>query len=305
MKPVCDSNRRELLQHVTGEASCAAYLDLYKQNSYPWHWHDEMEIAYVEEGSLHLKVNHQSLELGCGEGVFINTGVLHAYEHRQKGICRMPNVLFRPAFLYGTEGSVFQKKYIIPLMEDVEMSYIILRPDIPWQKQALEQIRTGYQLCTKQECGYEILLRNALSEIILQIYLYCFLNKKKESRGQQQENIRMRKMMAYIQRYYAEPLTVEKIASAAAVSRRECLRCFKNTINQPPMHYVRERRIEQAKKLLSETTFTLAEISERCGFQSQSYFTQIFRECVRQTPGQYRRSRGYYPTDSEREAADQ
>lgn len=289
MKPVCDSNQRELLCHTTGETSCAAYLDVYKQNSYPWHWHDEMEIACIEEGSLHLKINYQTLELSCGMGIFINTGVLHAYEHRQEGVCRMPNVLFHPAFLYGMEGSVFQKKYITPLMENVEISYIILQPDIPWQKHVLEQIRYSYQLCARQECGYEILLRNALSDIILQFYLHCLPGQGKENRGQSLENARMRKMLAYIQQYYTEPLTIEKIAAAASVSKRECLRCFKNTIEQSPMQYVREQRLEQAKKLLENTTFTLAEISEKCGFQSQSYFTQIFRECVGQTPGQYRK----------------
>ena len=289
MKSVCDSNQRELLLHTTGDTACAAYLDVYQQNSYPWHWHDEMEISYIEQGSLQVKINHRNLELSCGEGIFINTGVLHAYEHRQKGVCRMPNVLFQPAFLYGMEGSVFQKKYIMPLMEAVEVSYVILRPDVPWQKHVLELIRYSHELCVKQECGYEILLRNALSDIILQLYLYCFPRQKSENRGKPQENIRMRKMMTYIQQYYTEPLTVERIAAAASVSKRECLRCFKNTINQSPMHYVREQRIEQAKKLLSNTTFTLGEISEKCGFQSQSYFTQIFRESVGQTPGEYRK----------------
>ncbi len=289
MEAVCDSNQRELIQHTTNGTSCAAYLDVYKQNSYPWHWHDEMEIAYIEQGTLHLKINHQNLQLSNGEGIFINTGVLHSYTHKQKGICRMPNVLFHPTFLFGTEGSIFQKKYIIPLMEAVEISYVILRPDVSWQKYVLEQVRYSYQLCVNQDYGYEILLRNALSDIILQFFLHCSSNLNKESMGQPLENIRMRKMMDYVQQHYAETLSVEMIAASASVSKRECLRCFKNTINQSPMHYVREKRIEEAKKLLLDTTFAIIEISEKCGFQSQSYFTQIFRESVGQTPGQYRR----------------
>lgn len=36
-------------------------------------------------------------------------------------------------------------------------------------------------------------------------------------------------------------------------------------------------------------TFTLTEISEICGFQSQSYFTRLFRENTGETPGEYRR----------------
>ena len=160
MDLICDSNRRELLRHRADGVQCAVYLDEYKQSGYPWHWHDEMEIACIEQGSLEIGIHQRKLQLNCGDGIFINAGVLHSYTHIDKMPCRMPNVLFHPIMLYGTEGSVFQKKYIVPLMEAPDISYVVFRQDVPWQKQILEKIRRCYRLGREREYGYEILMRN-------------------------------------------------------------------------------------------------------------------------------------------------
>ena len=59
-------------------------------------------------------------------------------------------------------------------------------------------------------------------------------------------------MIAYIQENFAEKITLEDIADSAAVSTRECLRCFKTSIHQSPMEYLIEYRIRAAKKLLEK-----------------------------------------------------
>ncbi len=44
---ILDFNQRELTQHGTEEFPCRFYLDKNKNSSYPWHWHDEIELAFV------------------------------------------------------------------------------------------------------------------------------------------------------------------------------------------------------------------------------------------------------------------
>ena len=44
----------------------------------------------------------------------------------------------------------------------------------------------------------------------------------------------------------------------------------------------------EAKRLLAYTSLSLGEISRRCGFRDQSYFTKVFRKEVNLTPGEFR-----------------
>jgi two-component system response regulator YesN len=59
------------------------------------------------------------------------------------------------------------------------------------------------------------------------------------------------------------------------------------TINQ----YIRDYRIELAKKLITNEYNKMNVISELCGFSSPSYFAKVFRSCTTLTPVEYRRMR--------------
>ena len=100
---------------------------------------------------------------------------------------------------------------------------------------------------------------------------------------------RILSMLAFIQENYAEKLTLEQIAAAAAVSTRECLRCFRSCIRQSPMEYLMDYRIQAAKKSLETTDLTVTEIALRCGFNSSSYFTKQFHRLSSKTPAAYRK----------------
>lgn len=47
--------------------------------------------------------------------------------------------------------------------------------------------------------------------------------------------------------------------------------------------------MREAQKLLINTSFPLSEIAGMCGFDSQSYFTDVFRREAGVTPGKFRR----------------
>jgi AraC family transcriptional regulator len=55
--------------------------------------------------------------------------------------------------------------------------------------------------------------------------------------------------------------------------------------------YVEQRRIEQAKRLLTESTQSLAQVAMDVGFGTQSRLTSTFKRRTGFTPGEYRRER--------------
>ena len=83
-------------------------------------------------------------------------------------------------------------------------------------------------------------------------------------------------------------MTLEKLAHSASISKSECLRCFRETLQTTPYRYLMDYRLSVAAKKLRETDDPVSAIAENCGFNQQSYFGKCFREKMGCTPSQYR-----------------
>jgi len=95
---------------------------------------------------------------------------------------------------------------------------------------------------------------------------------------------------AYVERHFAEDVTLEQLAAAAAVSPSYLIRLFKRKMGTTPHDYLLRYRISRAKELLAETRLTSAAIAQRVGFHSESNFSYRFSRMVGQSPRAYRQS---------------
>ena len=100
--------------------------------------------------------------------------------------------------------------------------------------------------------------------------------------------IRTRQCLQYIQNHYREEITLDQLANSANISKSECLRCFKETLQTTPYRYLMDYRLSIAAKLLWETDQPVNEIAANCGFGQQSHFGKCFREKMGCSPLQYR-----------------
>ena len=159
------------------------------------------------------------------------------------------------------------------------VSHVILRAEVPWQKDILELTAESFALMTRENYGYEFRVRDRLSEIML-----LFVNTGRSCRlsWEMPRAAHIRKWSAsapcwlLFRRITTSPLQLAQIADSASVSRRECLRLFRRLLDTSPMQYVTELRIGQAKRLLAETGLPLLAVANRCGFSDESLFYQSF-----------------------------
>lgn len=199
-------NLEETCQHGDKAFPCAGYRDHYRRGreGYPWHWHDEWEIAFVEQGQVRAQVNGEQHLLGPGEGIFINRRVLHAFSLEGNGEVWMPNLLFLPSLLYGSQESVFWEKYAKPLAFSTGCTHLVLRQDVPWQREALAQAGRAYGLLEEAAYGYELRVRSALSEVLVALAGHLPELPSQPSRNQA-EIRRVRQMLTFIQGHYTQP----------------------------------------------------------------------------------------------------
>lgn len=95
----------------------------------------------------------------------------------------------------------------------------------------------------------------------------------------------------YVAAHYAEPITVEDIARAAAVSTSYLTRLFRQQMETSPHDYLLRYRITRAKQLLMETDLPIGAIARQVGFTSESNFSYRFSQMCDTTPRAYRKLR--------------
>lgn len=96
-------------------------------------------------------------------------------------------------------------------------------------------------------------------------------------------------MLEYIHKHFSGDISLADIAKAADISERECLRCFRKTIQLSPIQYLLKYRIMQGAELLRRNpTDSISEIASLCGFDSPSNFARLFKRFYNYTPREYR-----------------
>ena len=95
---------------------------------------------------------------------------------------------------------------------------------------------------------------------------------------------KLRRVAEFIDNNLGEELTIEAIAEVAGLSQFHFARVFRQTTGSTPQQYVKQKRIENAKHLLTVSDLPLVEVSMRTGFKNQSHFTTLFRKLTNFTP---------------------
>ena len=93
-----------------------------------------------------------------------------------------------------------------------------------------------------------------------------------------------------LEQTYLENLPVSKYADAAHVSVNTFRRLFKEQFGTSPLKYRNHLRIERAKELLSEGSFTISNVAYLCGFDNVGYFCRYYRRIIGEAPGETRKN---------------
>lgn len=278
----------ELREHGTRLFPVACYLDRLPQDEVSWHWHNELELGIIIEGSAVVEAGSAKYQIQAGEGFFINSNVLHAAVTPDSDFCEIHSVVFHPRSVSGGTDNVIWQKYVKPLMENQSETGVHFIPDTAWHRQILEGINTIWSLAEKEVYGFEVYIRNALSMIMVLLSEHQSSAGKKSFGKEQRDHARIKEMLTFIQANYDRELTIEEIASACAISTSECIRCFRATISTTPIAYLKSYRLQQAALKLQLSGDKISVIAESCGFQEMSYFAKSFKEIYGCTPSEYR-----------------
>lgn len=292
---VTTENGIELGAHGTSLFPVAAYDNDYSEYEAIWHWHRELELIHMVQGSLLVSIPNEQMVLQEGETLFINSGVMHAARNAGDGECRFHTAVCLPEFLCSGADGVFWKKYMCPMIENRGLPALKFVLGGEHTEAVEENMKRFWTACETETFGYEFQIREQLSEILCHVIAVGEERTKAVSIGEERAGGRIKVMLEYIHENYMSELTTGMLAQCANISESECLRCFKNVLGITPIQYVKKYRLQLAADMLAGTDRTVTEIAGSCGFGHMSYFARAFQEMFGVTPREYRKLRKSQP----------
>ena len=300
---VVDDNQQELTQHGTADFPMSMDRQLVSSEGCMLipHWHYEIQISVVVSGTVCFRTPIGDTLLQEGEGIFINSAVLHEIipTGGTQGVYVCVN--FHPNLIYGQSDSMIRRDYVEPMLSNPALQAIALQ-DEPWHKEICGLMRALTSLNEEKPYGYELMEKSILERIWYIILSQNRSEVEKESPITFGDRQRMKQLQAFIQKNYMERITLADIANAGHISRGECCRFFQRILKTSPMVYLTKYRLSQSIKLLACTNLSISQIALQTGFSTSSYYSECFREETGATPLKYRKQHQHEAVTADKQA---
>lgn len=256
-----------------------------------WHWHEEMEILLINNGYAKVTTDDTDQILGPGQGFILNQNVMHSIHSVEGSNCTYYSLVFHPDFLFGYNNSYLRTNFLLPMQSFSILKTMLMEQENAWHLSMLKILEKVLAVNRTKNFGYEMVTKGYLCQ-----FWATLLNKLPLANLPHSPNIslneqRVKQAMLYIRLHHADALTLEDIADSVSVSKSECCRCFKSTIQMTPFEYLMRYRIFEASKLIlndRDNAHSIADLAISVGFNSISYFNKLFRRYLDCTPTEYR-----------------
>ena len=252
------------------------------------HWHDEMEIIYVEKGEIVIQTGGVSHRAKENEVYFINSQDIHQIS-AGSDISIHHAIVFNPEILRFVWYDPFGQEYIDQLIKG-NIKYLFHTNDFPKVKDTiLKEIKDALEIYQTANSNWPIMLKASLLKIIATLISHELLvhTVLPENKGNEKAII-AKTIMNYIHENYKNKITLEQLANHVNFSVQYFCKFFKSIFGRTAIEYINEYRLEKACQLLVQTNDKIIDIAFSVGFDNFSYFIHKFKSLKGITPSTYR-----------------
>ncbi|MDE6397989.1 MAG: AraC family transcriptional regulator [Clostridiales bacterium] len=235
------------------------------------HKHDFAEIAYVAKGECEIMLDDETFPLHENEAVLYSPGVNHVElpadnNNIELYFMAFSNINLNTFLGEGDRGNP---------------------PIVNFRKQAqklTDMFREMTMELKNKQPFHQLYLSNLGNLIILQtLRLLAPEHTKFISKD-------CKEIVNYLDSHFCEDINLDELASRIFFSKHYLSHMFKEEMGVSPIKYMIDKRIEESKRLLAETDFSITKIASAVGYPDTLYFSQFFKKKVGLSPNEYRNS---------------
>ena len=238
------------------------------------------------DGSAVHTLGDKTCIISKGDYFIVNYGVRHGYEQIGNTLFTVLNVLFIPRFI---DETLANYRYL----ENITDSYLIkfnfeklnghpadfiYHDDDGQIALLLQRMQQEYN---SRGMGYQETLRCQLIEILIRT-----MRKIRRPFAEDGGSDMIQRITLAIKERFTEKLSLHELAkdSLAYISKR-----FKAETGLTFREYLQAIRVQEACRLIANSTMKFAEISQAVGYTDYTFFCQIFKEQTGMNPSEFKR----------------
>ncbi|MFC7678469.1 helix-turn-helix domain-containing protein [Paenibacillus sp. GCM10028914] len=252
------------------------------------HWHKECEIFTVLDGEVLFQIDTEYISLKAGDSLFIDGGDIHTGHAKGSQGCRFCALVFDAGMLTSANYDLIQDQLVLPFQERKATLPRLISPEYHGELSA--HISEMISLSTTRPPGYEAAIKGHLFLMLSKAAaggLLC--NRSRTDSADMSRTERLKKVIAYIQTHYPQPIRLSELADLIPMSEGQFSRFFKSMTGQTPVDYMNSYRVRQAVELLRQPEYKISDIAMDVGFGHISYFVRVFRKFMNCTPSEFRK----------------
>ncbi len=194
-----------------------------------------------------------------------------------------------PYSFYGFQINMKERDHLLGLNEEYSKALYDILSTLPHR-----HLRFSPQDKTLLKQAFENISDGDPGSLYLGVqYLACFLFKIPEFIPVREEkkrvvDIHIERVLDVIEKDFKEPLPLHDLAVLSGYSLSRFKIKFKEEVGITPANYITIKKLEYAKKLLTNTEYSVSQIALDAGFSSSNYFGTVMQRLANCTPSGYR-----------------
>lgn len=233
------------------------------------HEFEQCKFYYIVKGSCVITVDGTEYRATAGDWFFIPAGTRHSYQN----ISTEPFSKFWMHFdLYPNTG----------LFSALSLPFCV-RADT--EGRVTELFRRFTEARTHGSLADTLTVKACLVELLAEYIRIAHADKAGTSIKQSE---RLERLLRYIRENLEKPLSNSVLAEIYYTHPTHFVRAFREEMGQTPAKYIRNTRLETAKRLLEESALSVAETAARVGYPDPAHFSRLFRKRYGMPPAIWR-----------------
>ena len=254
--------------------------------SFPCHWHDEMELVYIVSGQLKITVWSHSYHVYPGDIVIILPHAIHSIERFGNESGEYFNIVFHFSIL---GSDTCYDKYARPFMTHEKTVNCYERSGSGLNTSLTPLVRSLIENRRNSYTTHEYLVKANLFMLIHLLNQHC-MDANENELALHLTSDKLKAALYHIHNSYDRDIPVQKAAALCGFSESHFMKLFKELTGMSFTAYLIRHRLELSASQLAETNLSVSEIAANCGFHNDSYFTRAFTKKYGITPTRYRKT---------------
>lgn len=257
-----------------------------------WHTNAYFDLIYVYEGACQCYFRGEKVEMVPGDLLIVPPEIEHGEGIFEKGGKTLTTAIrkhdFLEIFLRLFRGNQLLYSFFFRILNgNMAISYIMFKTGND------SFIGESFDRLVKEQKGMSPYFSEMCQTIVQEIFLHI-LRYYESSLILPAENRTLWKaeygeILSYISKNY-KSVSLRELEKEFHYSRRQLMRIIKNLTGENFTSLVRQMKLDQAKLLLTETSFSIEKITQECGYDNPGSFSRLFREEYGVSPGEYRKN---------------